>query len=67
VENSKNEFSPLLSALGNPAQNAGFPHSHSDDGGGGPQNCAGEEKPKPDRSLAIKTGQLDKLRTDIIF
>ena len=37
-ENSKsqNEFPTLSSALGNPAKNksAGFPHSHSDDGGG---------------------------------
>ena len=40
-----------------------FPHSHSDGGNGGPQNRAGEEKPKPDRSLAMKTGQVDKLRT----
>jgi len=31
----------------NPAQIAGFPHSHSDDGGGGPQICAGEKKTKP--------------------
>jgi len=54
----------LPSALGNPAPNAGFPHSHSD-GGGCPQHCAGEQKPKPDRSLAKKAGQLDKLRTPV--
>jgi len=67
VENSQDEFSTLPSALANPAPNAGFPHSHSDDGGGGPPNCAGDEKPKPDRSLAIKTGHLDKLRTGNSF
>jgi len=27
LENSKNEFPTLPTALGNPAQNAGFPHS----------------------------------------
>ena len=32
MENSKGEFSPLPSALGNPAKSAGFPHFHSDDG-----------------------------------
>ncbi len=34
MENSNGEFSTLPSALGNPAKNAGFPHFHSDDGGG---------------------------------
>jgi hypothetical protein len=34
VENSKGEFPTLSTALGNPAKSAGFPHSHSDDGGG---------------------------------
>jgi hypothetical protein len=34
VENSKSEFPPLSSALGNPAKNAEFPHFHSHDGGG---------------------------------
>jgi hypothetical protein len=29
AENSQNEFPALPSALGNPAPNAGFPHSHS--------------------------------------
>jgi hypothetical protein len=28
VENSKTEFPPLSTALGNPAKGAGFPHSH---------------------------------------
>jgi hypothetical protein len=31
VENSPNEFSTLSTGLGNPAQNAGFPHFHSAD------------------------------------
>jgi hypothetical protein len=35
VENSESEFPTLPSALGNPAKNAGFPHFHSHDGGGG--------------------------------
>jgi hypothetical protein len=50
VENSKskNEFPTLSSALGNPAKNksAGFPHSHSDDGGGQGLNLRGEKKHK---------------------
>jgi hypothetical protein len=29
----KSKFSPLSTALGNPAKGAGFPHFHSDDGG----------------------------------
>jgi hypothetical protein len=29
VENSKTEFPTLPTALGNPAQDAGFPHFHS--------------------------------------
>jgi hypothetical protein len=33
VENSKGEFPPLPTALANPADRAGFPHSHSADGG----------------------------------
>ncbi len=33
VENSNSEFPPLPTALGNPADRAGFPHSHSADGG----------------------------------
>jgi hypothetical protein len=28
VENSKTEFPPLSTGLGNPAHDAGFPHSH---------------------------------------
>jgi hypothetical protein len=30
---SKSDFSTVSTALGNPAKGAGFPHSHSDDGG----------------------------------
>jgi hypothetical protein len=33
VETSTTEFPTLSSALGNPADNAGFPHFHSHDGG----------------------------------
>jgi hypothetical protein len=35
VEKSKADFPTLSTALGNPAKtkSAGFPHSHSDDGG----------------------------------
>jgi hypothetical protein len=33
VENSKNEFPTLSTGLGNPAQNAGFPHFHRAGGG----------------------------------
>ena len=33
LENSNSEFPPLSAALGNPAKDAGFPHSHSADGG----------------------------------
>jgi hypothetical protein len=33
VENSPNEFPTLSTGLGNPAQNAGFPHFHSAGGG----------------------------------
>jgi hypothetical protein len=33
VENSPNEFPTLSTGLGNPAQNAGFPHFHRAGGG----------------------------------
>jgi hypothetical protein len=41
VENSKDEFPTLSTALGNPAKGAGFPHFHSDGGG-----CLTHEKTK---------------------
>src|SRR6516164_9816149 len=36
VEKSNPDFSPVSTALGNPATDAGFPHFHSHDGGGYP-------------------------------
>jgi hypothetical protein len=47
-----------------PKTKASFPRSLRDDGGGKGLKLGGEEKTKPDGSLATNTGHLDVLRTE---
>jgi transposase len=57
------DFSTVPTALGNPAHPAGFPLSHSPDRGCSSSQNSSNQNPKPDRSRANKTGQLDMLMT----